>query len=95
MIAQKSIPGYPGYIARSDGIICGKRRGYMLKQTSDKFGRPTVVISINGRYEKYQVARLIAKTFIPNPNNYWFVTHIDGNVANNSVENLKWTKLII
>lgn len=46
MLTQKSIPGY---IARTDGVICGKRRGHILKQTLDKFGRPTVVILINGK----------------------------------------------
>lgn len=95
MLTQKSIPGYPGYIARSDGVIFGKRRGHILKQTLDKFGRPTVVILINGKYEKVQVSRLIAKTFIPNTNNYWFITHIDGDITNNAIENLKWSKIII
>lgn len=82
-------------MARSDGTVYGKRRGHMLKQTLDKFGRPTVAILVNGRYEKVQVARLVARTFIPNTNNYWFVTHIDGDVTNNAIENLKWSKIII
>jgi len=34
--------------------------------------------------------RLIAKTFIPNPNNYPDVNHIDGNKLNNSIDNLEW-----
>lgn len=92
MLTQKSIPGY---MARTDGVICDKRHGHILKQTLDKFGRSTVVILINGKYEKVQVARLVAKTFVPNMNNYWFVTHMDGDVTNNAIENLKWSKIII
>jgi hypothetical protein len=33
---------------------------------------------------------LIARTFIPNPNNYPQVNHIDANKANNEVSNLEW-----
>lgn len=34
--------------------------------------------------------RLLAETFIPNPNNYKVVNHIDGNKYNNSLCNLEW-----
>lgn len=93
-MGQKHIPGHPGYTARSDGLIFGKRRGYALHQSIDKFGRPTVSILTNGVYRKYLVSQLIAETFLPNPNGCEFVLHIDGNVLNNNVGNLKWTTII-
>lgn len=34
--------------------------------------------------------RVIAKSFIPNPNNYNEVDHIDGNKLNNHYSNLRW-----
>ena len=37
-----------------------------------------------------KVHRTVAYTFIPNPNNYDTVDHIDRNVQNNCVENLRW-----
>ena len=39
---------------------------------------------------KYRIHRLIAQAFIPNPDNLPVVDHIDGNKANNNVENLRW-----
>lgn len=34
--------------------------------------------------------RVIAMTYLPNPNNYPQVNHIDGNKLNNSLSNLEW-----
>lgn len=44
----------------------------------------------NGKQKICQVHRLIANTFIPNPNNYPEVNHIDENKTNNAVSNLEW-----
>ena len=45
--------------------------------------------SIGGKTER--VHRLVAKYFIPNPNNYNMVDHIDQDKTNNKVNNLRWT----
>ena len=53
-------------------------------------GYPTVKISMNGHCERIAVHRLVALTFIPNPNGLPEVNHIDMNRLNPKCENLEW-----
>lgn len=57
--------------------------------TSPK-GYLKVVISINGERTTCPIHRLVAEAFIPNPENKHCVNHINGNKADNRVENLEW-----
>lgn len=44
----------------------------------------------NGRAKTIEVQTLVAKAFIPNPNNYECVNHINEDKTDNRVENLEW-----
>lgn len=50
-----------------------------------------VNLRLGEKTKSYNVHRLIAETFIPNPDNKPCVNHIDGNPSNNAVSNLEWS----
>jgi len=61
-------------------------KGRTLKFNTHKAGYLYVVVG-----KKKTVHRIIASTFIPNPDNLPQINHLDGNKANNNVNNLEWT----
>jgi len=70
---------------------CYKRNGKILKQPINNHGYPCVTIKYrNGSQKVIQVHQLIARTFLPNPENKPQINHIDGNKQNNNVSNLEW-----
>ena len=91
----KEIVNFPGYEVSTYGRV----RSYMnnrhgigdsekyLKFIENHNGYFTVCL---GRGNRRLVSRLVAEAFIPNPNNYPIVRHMDDNPHNNNVKNLKW-----
>ena len=56
----------------------------------DKYGYGMVNLKKNGEHRTEKVHRLVAKAFIPNPQNKPCVDHINGVRDDNRVENLRW-----
>lgn len=48
-------------------------------------------LTVDIKKKGYFLHRLVAETYIPNPENYPVVNHLDGNKENNCMENLEWT----
>lgn len=49
-----------------------------------------VALYKNKTKKHIKIHRLVAQAFLPNPNNYDCINHIDENKLNNNVENLEW-----
>jgi len=49
-----------------------------------------VSLALCGDRKKYSVHRLVAKAFVPNPDNKPFINHKDGDKLNNHFTNLEW-----
>jgi len=62
----------------------------ILKQRLANTGYYMVVLSKNGKVKGFLVHRLVAETFIPNPENKPQVNHKDENKLNNHIENLEF-----
>lgn len=77
------------YAISNDGKVKNEKTGKELKQQTQN-GYCHVTLSINKKPKRFRVHRLVALTFIPNPDNKSFVNHKDGNRQNNTVENLEW-----
>ena len=65
-------------------------KGKIKKFDKTKFGYLRVELNNNGKKKKYLVHRLVAQTFLDNPNNYPCINHKDENKINNKTDNLEW-----
>lgn len=84
---------FPGYFITEDGKIFSNRKYNELHEMTlkeDKDGYLEIGIYKNNKRYFRRVHRLVAQTFIPNPENYSQVNHKDGNRSNNNVSNLEW-----
>lgn len=62
----------------------------ILKYSLNNKGYKMIKLQKNKQKKTIAIHRLVAQTFIPNPNNFEQVNHIDGNKENNCVSNLEW-----
>lgn len=66
------------------------KKGRVLKQHINTAGYYNVQLCKDGMTKRIMTHRLIAITFIPNPDNKREVNHKDSNRLNNQIENLEW-----
>ena len=90
----KSVKGYEGLykvsnLGRVKSIPRPKTTGGILKPFKRAKYLSVDLRKINKR-KTFQVHRMVAEAFIPNPNNLEQVNHKDGNKLNNVVDNLEW-----
>ncbi len=93
MCDYKTIPNYDGYVAHSDGRIYSLKRKKFKCFNLDKYGYLQCCVQQNKKQKNLTVHRLIAISFIPNPENKKTVNHINGIKTDNRVENLEWATM--
>lgn len=91
MVLSKEYPDNKNYIIYSDGRIYSKCSSIFLTPKIDKAGYANVTFCDKGKRRYFKVHQLVARMFIPNPNNYDQVNHLDENKLNNDVSNLEWS----
>lgn len=85
----KSLERYVGGNGRNQCLKLIKEK--ILNGILNAYGYPTVTLhDENGQQKAFRVHRLVAKAFIPNPDNKPYIDHINTVRNDNRVENLRW-----
>lgn len=89
MVKMKKHPIF-GIMVRSDGLILLPTKPghpeHWTKGVADAGG----YLRVGYNYKTYSVHRLVAETFLENPEMKKYIDHIDRDKANNDVSNLRW-----
>jgi hypothetical protein len=93
-IEWRTVPTCMNYEVSSTGLLRNKTTQKLISLNNIENGYIKVCINDNTDKRKTtRLHRLIAMTFIPNPQNYETVNHIDHNTLNNTVSNLEWASV--
>lgn len=87
----KNIPNWENlYEVNENGEVRNKITGNYIKGDINNAGYYRICLYNKERKQRFFRHRLVAQLFIPNPNNYNEVNHINGDKSLNSIDNLQW-----
>lgn len=87
----KDVKGYENlYEVSENGDVRNKKNLVIISVAKCNSGYLKVHLYKNNKCTNKYVHRLVAEAFIPNPNKYRCVNHIDGDKLNNDKSNLVW-----
>lgn len=94
----KDIPGYGGkYLISNLGNVksLNFNNSGEVKNLSPIIRKGYLYVNLSqlNKVRKFNIHRLVASAFIPNPKSHLYVNHIDGVKLNNKSENLEWVSL--
>ena len=91
----KSIAGYEGLyevsnLGRVKSLNYNKTGVEKILKPNKVKGYLQVQLWRDGKYKMFLVHRLVATAFLPNPEGFEQVNHLDENKSNNCVSNIEW-----
>jgi hypothetical protein len=86
----KPIKDFPRYSISDRGNVRNDKANRILKPWNAGYGYHKVELWTDIGMERPKVHQLVARQFIPNPQNKPYINHKDGNKKNNCVDNLEW-----
>lgn len=91
-MTEKKINGFEYYYVTTNGKVFSDFRGGKKEISGSISKKGYKRFTLGGRKNKKSIFchRLVALTFIPNPNNYPDIDHINRDKLDNRVENLRW-----
>jgi len=84
------IEEFPQYKVSNLGRVINTRKNKLMAVSIKPNGYCVVKLSKNNIAREQKVHRLVAIAFLPNPNNYDCINHINEDKTDNKVENLEW-----
>src|SRR5690606_13797524 len=88
----RDVVGYEGlYQVSNTGRVKSLYNNILLKPVKLKNGYLVVCLHKDGKQKNRHIHRLVAEAFLPNPNKFPVVMHLDDEKTNNNVWNLKWS----
>ena len=89
---MKEHPTLKGYFVTEDGRVFSNKRRTLkeLNPGIHKTGYKNIRVRISSKWTMKGIHRLVAETYIPNPNNLPLVNHKNEDRSDNKVENLEW-----
>ena len=93
---MKQHPKYDHLFLTEDGQVYSSKSNKYLSLYTHKLGYTVFSTRLNGRGSSaicLKVHRLVAETYLDNPNGLPQVNHIDGVKSNNCVSNLEWVSV--
>ena len=94
-VEWKQIKGFDGYFINEEGQVKSTRsfkgtQERILKPSKNQQGYITYNLMRGGKAFRKTLHRLLMETFKPNKDNLPCINHMDGNILNNSLDNLEW-----
>lgn len=91
----EDIKGYNAYQVSDRGRIKShngrwSKKSKILKPVDNSYGYKRVTLVKGGEKKNVYIHRIVAETFIPNPNRKRCINHKDGNKSNNRSDNIEW-----